>query len=353
MPFHVRIEPSGHCFSTSGDTPLLEAARAQGLALPYSCLGGVCGSCKARLLEGAVSYPHQPPTALARSGDTSAILLCQAVAQSDLTIAAREVPTVADMPRRVLPVKMVAKALVAPDVMLLRLKPPRDTPLRWLAGQYLDVLLPEGKRRSFSIANAPEHELDDHAVELHVRRVAGGGFTEHVFTTLAPGAVLRIEAPLGTFVPREDSDRPIVFMAGGTGFAPIKAIIEHFIALGSARPMRLYWGARTATDLYLDALPRQWAATHPNFTYVPVLSESGTGIEDARPGLVHEAVLDDFADLTGHDLYMSGPPAMIETARARFLARGLPEDRLFYDSFEYAPEVIAAILAQRAGVRVR
>lgn len=346
MTHQVRIEPSGHTFSCSGQTTLLEAARSQGLALPYSCLGGVCGSCKARLLEGEVQYPHQPPTALAHSTDAGAILLCQAVATSDLRIAAREVPTVADMPRRVQAVKLVEKSLVAPDVMMLRLKPPREQPLRWLAGQYLDVLLPEGKRRSFSIANAPEHELADHAIELHVRRVSGGGFTEHVFTDLAVGAVLRIEAPLGTFVPREDSDRPMIFMAGGTGFAPIKAIIEHFMALGSARPMDFYWGARTAADLYLDALPRAWALQRPNFSYHPILSEAGSGVP------VHEAVLADFTNLSGLDLYMSGPPGMIEAAKVAFFARGLPEDRLFYDSFEYAPDVIAAILAQRAGMRL-
>lgn len=352
MAFHVRIEPSGHSFTSSGDTSLLEAARAQGLALPYSCLGGVCGSCKARLIEGEIRYPHQPPTALARSSEPGAILLCQAVAMSDLAIAAREVPTVADMPRRVLAVKLVAKELVAPDVMLLRLKPPKGQTLRWLAGQYLDVLLPEGKRRSFSIANAPEHELDDHAVELHVRRVAGGGFTEHVFTDLTPGAVLRIEAPLGTFVPREDSDRPMIFMAGGTGFAPIKAIIEHFIALGTVRPMRFYWGARTTDDLYMDRLPAGWAAEQDGFDYIPVLSVPPDGPADHRVGLVHEAVLSDVPDLSGHDLYMSGPPGMINAARDRFIAHGLPEDRLFYDSFEYAPDVIAAILAKRAGMKL-
>lgn len=351
MRHQIRIEPSGHQFDTDANTHLLDAARAQGLALPYSCRSGVCGSCQARLVSGRVRYASEPPALV--GGDGHAILLCQAFAETDLVISAREVPSVADMPRRITAVKVIDKQQLASDVMLLRLQPPKGQALRWLAGQYLEIMLPEGKRRAFSIANAPEFELENHAVELHVRRVAGGGFTERVFSELPIGSVLRIEAPLGTFVPREDSDRPLLFMAGGTGFAPIKAIIEHFMALGSTRPMRFFWGARTPADLYLDALPRTWATQHPRFTYVPVLSEPALEATDAWHGPVHEAVLAQCPDLAQHDLYMSGPPGMIDVARHAFAARGLPEERMYYDSFEYAPDVIAAILAARAGVRPR
>lgn len=351
MSYQIRIEPSGHQFQCDADTHLLDAARAQGLALPYSCRSGVCGSCQARLVSGHVRYANAPPAL--NEGDTQTILLCQAFADTDLVISAREVPSVADMPRRTTAVKIVDKQQLASDVMLLRLQPPRGQALRWLAGQYLEIMLPEGKRRAFSIANAPEYELADHAIELHVRRVAGGGFTERVFTELPIGSVLRIEAPLGTFVPREDSDRPMLFMAGGTGFAPIKAIIEHFLALGSKRPMRFFWGARASADLYLDALPRTWAAQYPHFHYVPVLSEPEADRLATSTGPVHEAVLAQCPDLAQHDLYMSGPPGMIDVARHAFAARGLPEDRMYYDSFEYAPEVIAAILASRAGVKAR
>ncbi|AVP99564.1 NAD(P)H-flavin reductase [Ahniella affigens] len=351
MPYQIRIEPSGHQFQCDADTHLLDAARAQGFALPYSCRSGVCGSCQARLVSGQVRYASAPPAL--RDGDTQAILLCQAFAKTDLVISAREVPSVADMPRRITAVKVIDKQQLASDVMLLRLQPPRGQALRSLAGQYLEIMLPEGKRRAFSIANAPEYELDDHAIELHVRRVAGGGFTERVFTELPIGSVLRIEAPLGTFVPREDSDRPMLFMAGGTGFAPIKAIIEHFLALGSKRPMRFFWGARTLADLYLDALPKRWASENPHFSYVPVLSEPDLSDQPIVSGPVHEAVLAHCPDLAQHDLYMSGPPGMIDVARHAFSARGLPEDRMYYDSFEYAPEVIAAILAARAGVKTR
>lgn len=349
MTHTVTLANSGKRFEVEPDETVLEGARRAGLALPYSCLGGLCGSCKATLLAGECAYPRSPPTALdALERARHQVLLCQAVPVSDLEIVAREVPSAADIPRRVLPLKLMQRTLLAPDVMRLDLKPPKGQRLRWLAGQYLDILLPEGKRRAFSIANAPE---DASHVELHVRHVEGGGFTHFVFSALEVGAVLRVEGPLGTFVPREDSERPMLFVAGGTGFAPIKALIEHFLHLGTARPMHFYWGARAERDLYLPELPAAWAARHDSFFFTSVLSEPAP--EQAarhRTGFVHRAVLDDHPDLSGLDVYMSGPPPMIDAARHGFVAAGLPEERLYYDSFEYAPDVIAAILAQRAGL---
>ncbi|MGP1609723.1 MAG: FAD-binding oxidoreductase, partial [Burkholderiales bacterium] len=208
------------------------------------------------------------------------------------------------------------------------------------------VLLEDGKRRPFSIANGPQA---DGMIELHVRHVVGGGFTSWVNEHLQVGDRLRIEGPLGTFVPREDSERPMIFMAGGTGFAPVKAIVEHFIALGTRRPIHVYWGARRITDLYLRTLAEYWARELPNVRFHPVISEP-EGASGLRAGLVHDAVLADQPDLSGHDLYMSGPPAMIDVSQPRFLAAGLPEDRLYYDSFEYAPDVLAQIIAGRAGI---
>jgi CDP-4-dehydro-6-deoxyglucose reductase len=218
--------------------------------------------------------------------------------------------------------------------------------MRRLPGQYLDVLLADGKRRAFSIANAP-HEADH--IELHVRHVAGGGFTSYVFDEMETGAMLRVEGPLGTFVPREDSERPILLLAGGTGFAPIKALVEHFRHLGTRRPIALYWGARRERDLYLRALPERWARDDASFRFVPVLSDSEHA-GGMRHGFVHEAVLEDHPDLAAFDLYMSGPPTMIDAGRRAFVDAGLPEDRLFYDSFDYAPDVIAEILGSRAGI---
>jgi len=349
MRHTVMLHGTDKRFPVEPGETVLEAARRAGLALPYSCLGGICGSCKAMVVSGEWSYPLQQPTALsAAERADNQVLLCQAVPQSDLVLVARQVPSAADVPRRVLPLKLRALDRLAPDVARLVLVPPRGLAWRWLAGQYLDVLLPDGRRRAFSIANAPEQS--DH-VELHIRHIEGGGFTHHVFTELEPGAVLRVEGPLGTFVPREDSERAMLFVAGGTGFAPIKALIEHFLHLGTARPMHFYWGARAERDLYLPDLPAFWGTRHPAFYYTSVLSHAAPGeAERHRTGPVHLAVLEDFPDLSDFDLYMSGPPAMIESARRAFVAANLPEERLYYDSFEYAPDVIAAIARQRAGI---
>jgi CDP-4-dehydro-6-deoxyglucose reductase len=346
----VQLAGSGKCFAVAPGETVLAAARRAGLALPYSCLSGNCGSCKGRLLEGVVEYPFNPPEALSpaerKAGEA---LLCQAVPASDLTVAIREVDAVAGIPIRQLAVKVVAKRLLCADVIELELRPPRGETLRWLPGQYLDILLPGGKRRAFSIANRPG---DGEVLHLHVRRVAGGGFTEYVFNELEVGKVLRIEAPLGTFVPREGGDRPIVLVAGGTGFAPIKALIEHWLAQGSTRPMHLYWGVRHVADLYLDALCRRWVEEHPLVRYTPVLSEADAlERQHYRAGPVHEAVLKDFPSLERFDVYMSGPPPMIEAGRRSFVAAGLPADRLYYDSFDYAPDVLAALIRARRSIQ--
>lgn len=347
MTFNVTLQSSGKRFDVEPGETMLDAARRAGLALPYSCLSGVCGSCKATLISGECHYPNNPPNALnAAEVARHQVLLCQAAPLSDVVIAAREVPSIAHIPRRVLPMKLIAKDLLSPDVMRLILRPPQSETLQRLAGQYLDVLLYEGKRRAFSIANAPHSGRE---IELHVRHVAGGDFTHRVFTELNEGAVLRVEGPLGTFVPREDSERPMLLVAGGTGFAPIKALIEHFLHLGTRRPMQLYWGARAPEDLYLRQLPQQWAATTPSLRFVPVISDIET-VNGERSGLVHEAVLEDWPDLGQFDIYMSGPPALIDAGRRSFTQAGLPEERLYYDSFDYAPDVLAKILGARAGI---
>lgn len=348
MPHTVTLQASGKRFCVNAGETVLEAAQRAGLALPYSCLSGVCGSCKATLLDGHCAYPRNPPSALnAAEQQRHQVLLCQAVPTSDLLIAGREVASVADIPRRTLTLKVVDKSLLSDDVARLRLLSARGERLRRLPGQYLDVLLDGGKRRAFSIANAPH---DDDAIELHVRRVSGGGFTTSVFDDMQNGALLTVEGPLGTFVPREHSERPILLMAGGTGFAPIKALIEHFLHLGSRRSMTLYWGARDPADLYLRGLPERWALEVPTFHFVPVISDSELELPGLRRGLVHEVLLQDHPDLAAFDIYMSGPPTMIDAGRRAFVDAGLPEEHLYYDSFDYAPDVIAEVLGSRAGI---
>ena len=330
----------------SGET-VLHAARRQDRALPYSCLSGRCGSCRGHLIAGQVSYPYNPPQALSpdelRAGE---VLLCQAVPQSDLEVAIREVDAIRGIPLRQLDLRVAGMAQLAEDVMGLSLLPHEQAPLAYLPGQYLDVLLASGRRRAFSIANAPR---SDGMIELHVRRVSGGGFTEQVFSDLRPGDILRVEGPLGTFVARADSDRPLLLVAGGTGFAPIKAIVERWLEQPPARRVQLYWGARVAADLYLESAVARWANEHPWFGYQAVLSEQSPDDTRYRGGLVHQAVLEDHPDLASFDLYMSGPPALIEAGRHAFVDAGLPADRLYYDSFDYAPDVLASLIRARQG----
>jgi CDP-4-dehydro-6-deoxyglucose reductase, E3 len=333
MRFTVRTEPGGHGFEVEEGQRLLEAALHQGVGLPYGCRNGQCGSCAAELREGEVTYPHGRPDAL--MGHPPGICLtCQAVPLSDLVLGVSEVQTVGEVEVRTLPCRVVGKEPLSHDVMRLYLKLPDNQRLQFFAGQYLDFILRDGRKRAFSIANAPH---DDELVELHVRHVPGGEFTDYVFASMAEKTILRIQAPLGTFILREQSDRPMIFMGGGTGFAPIKGMIEHAFYLGVKRPMHLYWGVRSLRDIYLPDLPVQWAQEHANLTYTPVLSEPDADWE-GRTGFVHEVVVADHPDMSGFDVYMSGPPVMVNAGRDAFEARGLTMDHMFSDAFEYAAD---------------
>jgi len=333
VAFRVEAEPSGHQFQVDEGETILAAALRQNVGLPYGCRNGECGSCIATLVEGRVDYPEGPPTAL-EGAAADACVCCKAVAQADLRLRVREVERVAQLEVKVLPCRVEHLELLAHDVARIRLKLPETQRLQFLAGQYLEFLLPDGRVRAFSMANAPH---DDAFLELHVRHVPGGRFTDQVFSKMKEKAILRIRAPLGSFVLREDSPRPLVFVAGGTGFAPIKAMIEHAFHIGLERPMRLYWGVRSRRDLYLPDLPTQWARERPGFAYTPVLSEPDADWTGQR-GFVHLAVLEDSADLSGCDVYAAGPPPMVRAARDAFGAAGLPADRFYADAFEYAVE---------------
>jgi CDP-4-dehydro-6-deoxyglucose reductase len=333
MTYTVRTEPGGHHFRVEPGQTLLEAAIAQRVGLPYGCRDGKCGSCTAELLDGDVSYPSGKTEALVGQ-NANACLTCQAVPQSDLRLRVTELETVADIEVRTLPCRVAEKTQLNHDVMRLRLKLPQAQRLQFLAGQYLEFILADGRRRAFSIANAPH---DDALMELHVRRVPGGEFTDYIFDQLAEKTILRVQGPLGSFVLREASTRPLLFIGGGTGFAPIKGLLEHAFHLGIERPMTLYWGVRRERDLYQAELPTRWAAEHPNFAWVPVLSEPDPDWTGRR-GYVHDAVLQDHPNIAEHDVYMSGPPVMVEAGRSAFEARGLTLDHLFSDAFEYAAD---------------
>ena len=335
MTFEITIKPSDHRFECEADETILAGALRGGLLLPYGCRDGACASCKSRLISGDVDYGvYQASTLSEQEKVQGFVLPCVAKPRSALTLECREVRKAGDIQIRKLPSRIEKIELVAPDVAIVSLKLPASERLQFLAGQYIDILQAEGRRRSFSLATPPH---DDGLLQLHVRHMPNGAFTEHLFADMPTKEIIRIEGPHGAFYLREQSDKPMIFVAGGTGFAPIKGIIEHALhhQLDATRPMVLYWGARSKVDLYLPGLPLAWEAAHPNFRYVPVLSEPAP--DDAwtgRTGLVHQAVLDDYADLSGHQVYACGAPLMVDAARRDFTqTRGLPPDEFFADSF--------------------
>jgi CDP-4-dehydro-6-deoxyglucose reductase len=343
-PRNVQIRPSDREFTARSGENVLSAALRQGIVLPYSCRNGTCASCKCRLTEGTVSYPDNPPSALSLDDLAGGyILACQAVPEEDLAIEAAEITQVAEIPVRTLPARVESMAHFTPEIMRLRLKLPRAARLQFLAGQYVDILLPEGKRRAFSIASAPS--VHDY-LELHIKQVDGGGFTGHVFSDMQLKDILRLQGPLGTFFVRRRSERPMIMMGGGTGFAPLKSMIEELIESEDRREIHLFWGVRRPADLYAKELIDTWTQQHPNFSFTPVLAEPDADWEGER-GFVHEAVLRAYPSLEAHDLYMSGPPVMIHTARSEFLNAGVREDHLFYDSFDFAPDVPPADTPRR------
>ena len=334
-PFRVTLQPSGHSFTTDGSDSILQAALDAGLTLPYGCRNGACGSCKGKVIDGLVDHGAAQEQALPvadRAGGLA--LFCCAKPLSDLVLESREVGSAKDIPVKIMPCRVQKIERAADDVIILSLKLPANERLQFLAGQYIEFLLKDGKRRAFSIANAPH---DDGFLQLHVRMIAGGEFTGHVFSGMKEKDILRFQGPYGSFFLREESTRPVILLAGGTGFAPIKALVEHAIHNHIERPMEIYWGARNRDGLYLADLAARWADTHGRIRFIPVLSEA-TSAEawQGRCGLVHRAVLEDHADLAGYQVYSCGAPAMIDAARAEFLAHGLPEEEFFADAFTFA-----------------
>ncbi len=333
--FTVTLKPSGNTFQVNSDETILDAALRQGIGLPYGCRNGACGTCKGTLVSGDFDYgSYQERTLRAEEKAAGRALFCVGKARSDITLEVREIGGSGDIQIRTLPCRVEKVEKPAPDVAVVYLKLPAQERLQYLAGQYIDILLKDGKRRSFSMANAPHR---DQFVELHMRHVPDGQFTGFVFNEMRDRAILRFEGPLGSFFLREDSDKPILLVAGGTGFAPIKAVLEHAFFTHVDREMVLYWGCRTLTDLYMATLPAQWAREHPNFTFIPVLSDAKA--EDnwrGRTGFVHQAVLDDFENLAGYQVYACGAPPMIDASKTTFMQRGLPDNEFFADSFTYS-----------------
>ncbi|MBK8073464.1 MAG: CDP-6-deoxy-delta-3,4-glucoseen reductase [Ramlibacter sp.] len=337
MSFTITVQPSGRSFSSEPGEAILAAGIRQGVGLPYGCKDGACGSCKCRMLEGSVVHgPHQTKALSAEEEAQGLILTCCGVPQTDVLLESRQVTSADAFPIRKMPARVIALQKLSHDVMHVRLQLPANDTLRFHAGQYIEFILRDGARRSYSMANAP-HTLDAAApaVDLHIRHMAGGKFTQHVFSAMKEKEILRVEGPYGSFWLREDSAKPIVLLASGTGFAPIKALIEHMQHKGIARPAVLYWGGRRPPDLYLNDWVQARVAEMPNLRYVPVISDALP--EDAwsgRTGFVHKAVLQDFPDLSGHQVYACGAPIVVDSARAEYTSLGgLPADEFYADSF--------------------
>lgn len=337
MSHQITIQPSGHTFTAQPGETVLQAALHEGFPLPYGCRNGACGTCKGKIVQGTVDFGRYSESALTETEKQAGMaLFCCAVPLSDLVIECREIGAIRDIKIKTLPCRVQKLERVAPDVMIIYLKLPTHERLQFLAGQYIDILMKDGKRRSYSLANAPH---DDELLQLHVRNYRGGTFAEHVFSRMKERDILRFEGPFGTFFLREDSEKPIIFVASGTGFAPVKSILEHVFREGNARrttrKIVLYWGNRTRADLYMANLAESWQREHPNFTFIPVLSDALPEDDwNGRTGLVHQAALQDFDNLSGFQVYACGAPVMVEAAHRDFTSlRGLPEEEFFSDAF--------------------
>lgn len=332
----ISVQPSGRTFTAQSGESILTAAIRSGVGLPYGCKDGACGSCKCKKLSGSVVHgEHQAKALSAAEQDAGYVLTCCAQPLTDVVLESRQVTDESAFPIKKLPVRVSSLGRASHDVMVVKLQLPAVDTFRYHAGQYIEFIMKDGARRAYSMATAPHQQATAPGVELHIRHMPGGRFTDHVFTGMKEKEILRVEGPFGSFFLREDSAKPIVLLASGTGFAPIKALIEHMRFKNIDRPATLYWGGRRPGDLYMDGWMREQLAAMPQLRYVPVVSDAQP--EDGwtgRTGFVHQAVLDDFADLSGHQVYACGAPVVVESARAAYTAeRGLPADEFFADAF--------------------
>ena len=333
MTHQITIKPSGHTYQVAEGETILTGAIDAGVNLPYGCRNGACGACKGKVLAGEIDHGDYQSSALSDAEKAEGLaLFCCAKALSDVEIECREVSALNGIKPRILPVRVQSMEKLSHDVMALFLKLPSNERMQFMAGQYVEFLLKDGKRRAFSLANAPHN---DEFLELHLRLVPGGAFTEYVFNQMQEKAILRLEGPFGSFYLREASDKPIILLASGTGFAPIKALIEHLQHIGSERPVTLYWGGRRPADLYMADWVQAQMQTMPQLKYVPVVSNAEAEDQwQGRTGFVHQAVLQDHPDLSGHQVYACGAPIVVESAQRDYVQLGgLPSDEFYADAF--------------------
>ena len=339
MPVKVTNRRNDSEFTVDAGETILDAALRDNRIYPYGCRSGVCGACKSTLVAGKVDYGDYEESALTDDDiDAGKLLLCQATPLEDVVIDVEEIASGESIRIKILPCRIERLTKLAHDVMQVFLRLPKSQQFNYIPGQYIDILMKDGQRRSFSIANLPA-EATEAGLELHIRHVPGGDFTPRVFNALRERDLLRFEGPFGAYFLQTESERPVLMVAGGTGFAPVKALAQQALDADPARAIHLFWGARDAQDLYMNQLAEHWAREHPNFTYTPVLSEAESEGGDWRGarGWVHECVLASYDDFDDFDVYASGPPVMIDAVRDGLGARGMRPERFFFDSFTYAP----------------
>ena len=322
----ITLSPSGVELFSDGATNILEVALQNNIALSYSCKSGSCGACKATVIDGDVESLDPFKVLSADEVQSGSILTCCSKAKSDCVIEAEFFPELADIEQKTVPAKIESINFPSSDIAIIKLRLPPSTDFKYLSGQYLDMSF-GGASRSYSIANRCVH---GNGIELHIRKVAGGVMSEKVFLEMSKNTLVRLNGPIGTFFVRK-SERPIVFLAGGTGFAPVKAMVEGLIANNSFRHIHIYWGAVEQSGIYSD-VPEGWAGAYRNVSYTPVISEEDSEWE-GRTGFVHSAVMSDFSSLDSFDVYACGSPLMIGAARNDFIGKGLPAERFFSDAF--------------------
>lgn len=337
MSFNITLQPSGHTFIVEEGESVLDAGLKHGLSLPYGCRNGACGACKGTLVSGDVDYGDRNTSCLNDSDKAAGtVLCCQAQPKGDVVVNVKEISSTAEIKPKIMPARVVKLEKLSHDVMQLALKLPESQRMQFLAGQYIEILLKGNKRRAFSIANAPHQ---DDVVVLQIRHVPDGQFSGHVFNEMKEKALLRIEGPFGGFYLREENDRPILMLGGGTGYAPLNGMLEHAHSLEMKNPIHLFCGIRAKRDIYMQEMAESLTQRMSNLEYTAVLSDPEDGDNwTGETGFVHETVLKQFPDLSGFDIYMSGPPPMVNAAKAAFIKQGANEDNMYSDAFEYSAD---------------
>lgn len=340
MPFLVTLADENVTFTCEENQSVLDAALEKGITISYGCRNGLCGSCMGELQQGQLEYPEGPPGGISEEEvNQGKALFCKAVPLGDITIKVNVLKPQVDIEVKTLPARVNEIQHLTDDVIKLILQLPAVETFNFKAGQWVYFVLKDGRKRAFSIANA---QNEKNQLELQIRHAIGGVFTDFVFENLTTGLLLRIEGPHGTFYFQQD-DRPILLVAGGTGFAPIKGIFEEMSQQELKQPVHLFWGSRAKKDLYQEDLVQQWVRQY-GINYTPVLSEPDERDNwQGESGFVHQAVIKAYPDLSQFALYMAGPPQMIDSCKDTFIKAGLEDNRLYYDSFDYSSDALDAM----------